>query len=810
MLSKLRHSVLLFTATLAMAGHVLHAQIPVINKGAVICIKPGATVVTKTAFLLNDTGTLKNEGYLAVEGNLVNNDSVLSVGAGIYELKGDWINNAIFEPGLSRVNLSGGNQLIGGSEASTFYDLDLIGKGVKRQVMVDASVINSLNLRDSELATDSNKMFVLNSNVTSIIRDSGFVSSIGNGRLSREMHTGSEYLFPTGSALGTPRYRPLSMTVDSHAVFEVRLANNDPTMDALDKGATETGICEVNPNYYHLIDHISGSDSASLLFFFDKAVEINNWLIVSNWINNHWESIAMATPGTDPPFHTLSVDWSDFTSNAFALAIPRSAVNNTAVIRNVFCKDGNNGKITSIPLDAAPLDYAWSTTSGDSLRTIIKSTSGDILSGLVANQYILVITDTNGCDFVDTIHVTQPATAICASVDVTNVSCHNSTDGIISLIISGGVRPYAYSWSTPNEKDSLIVGISPGEPYNVTVTDADSCQFVLSSLSVAAPERLEVTINKKDITCFTYNDGLALAVIDTIIKRDTIIYCEINSFHVLDSNTFVCGTDTILAIRKGNPFLCEYDTVIAGLPDTIINEFGETMIIYVDIKVISSGNPPFAYQWLDENGAAISIANNISDLTPGLYSVKVRDKKGCADSMTTVIIEPELLTASTTADQTIKDGHSATLEVTSAQGGVTPYAYLWSTGEETRSIKVSPEGTEFFIATLIDSNGCTTSDTTWVIVHIKYFEFPNAFVPEGDLPENRIFMPVTSVGVHVTDLKIFNRWGNLIFETKVHGTGWDGTYKGQKQPTETYIYQALIELPDGTQTLESGEVILIR
>ncbi len=198
----------------------------VFNNGATIAIKNGATVIVKTGSVTNFNGTIDNAGLFQIEGDFTNSANANGGGAnGIYKVQNNWVNNGTFVPDNSQVELYGTNQLITGTSVSDFYQLTLTGTGIKSQT-IDARVNNLLELNDRELATENFKMIILNTNVNAITRTTGFVSSLGNGRLSRLMASTGSYLFPVGSSLGITRYRPLTITPANTAPqqYDVRLA----------------------------------------------------------------------------------------------------------------------------------------------------------------------------------------------------------------------------------------------------------------------------------------------------------------------------------------------------------------------------------------------------------------------------------------------------------------------------------------------------------------------------------------------------------------------------------------------------------
>lgn len=87
-------------------------------------------------------------------------------------------------------------------------------------------------------------------------------------------------------------------------------------------------------------------------------------------------------------------------------------------------------------------------------------------------------------------------------------------------------------------------------------------------------------------------------------------------------------------------------------------------------------------------------------------------------------------------------------------------------------------------------------------------DVPSGFSPNGD-GNNDVFR-VRGYGIASMDLKIFNRWGEQIFQTTDQDQGWDGTYKGQLQEMDAYAYVLMVEFVDGTKTKRQGNVTLLR
>ena len=101
-----------FLAVFGLSASVATAQFVVHNNGADVTVNQGCIVTVRTGDLDNDAGTIDNAGRITVEGNLVNRDQLTGGGGntGIFNVAGDWENNAVFTADQSLVNLNGANQ----------------------------------------------------------------------------------------------------------------------------------------------------------------------------------------------------------------------------------------------------------------------------------------------------------------------------------------------------------------------------------------------------------------------------------------------------------------------------------------------------------------------------------------------------------------------------------------------------------------------------------------------------------------------------------------------------------------------------
>ena len=97
---------------------------------------------------------------------------------------------------------------------------------------------------------------------------------------------------------------------------------------------------------------------------------------------------------------------------------------------------------------------------------------------------------------------------------------------------------------------------------------------------------------------------------------------------------------------------------------------------------------------------------------------------------------------------------------------------------------------------------------TLKIIYRSKVAFPNAFSPDGD-GMNDIFI-FESRYITAVNMKIYNRWGELVYQTSEIDRGWDGTINGKAAPIGAYIHHTVLTDDMGITFVKSGEIILIR
>lgn len=135
--------------------------------------------------------------------------------------------------------------------------------------------------------------------------------------------------------------------------------------------------------------------------------------------------------------------------------------------------------------------------------------------------------------------------------------------------------------------------------------------------------------------------------------------------------------------------------------------------------------------------------------------------------------------------------------------------YRWSTGETTQSIVFVEVPDE--VALTVTTNGCSNSDVIFVDERKEdcyYVKIPSAFSPNND--DLNDVLKIFLLRIKSFDLKIYNRWGELMFETNNANVLWDGFYKGELQDMAVYQYYVDGVSISGDRFFRSGNVTLIR
>jgi gliding motility-associated-like protein len=256
--------------------------------------------------------------------------------------------------------------------------------------------------------------------------------------------------------------------------------------------------------------------------------------------------------------------------------------------------------------------------------------------------------------------------------------------------------------------------------------------------------------------------------------------------HIVQLITYTpCGSDTLRRVIQtyGLKLYLGEDTLMCG---------GGTLQL-----IAGTGSDPYQYLWQDNS------TNPTYHVTsPGTYWVEIRNPSGCTLSDSIRIDYDNQPNFSLGPDQFICPGKAVYLKP-----DLDPAWQLrWEDGSTAPDHTITRPG----LYSLLATNGCgSVQDEVLIYKGVCNVYVPNAFTPNGD-GKNDLFKILGTENVSSFHLKVFNRYGETVFETSDKANGWDGKYQGKYLPG-TYVY--LLEYKDTASTQPQnlkGSFILIR
>lgn len=224
---------------------------------------------------------------------------------------------------------------------------------------------------------------------------------------------------------------------------------------------------------------------------------------------------------------------------------------------------------------------------------------------------------------------------------------------------------------------------------------------------------------------------------------------------------------------------------------------------------IEGGSEPYSIEWFNE-----SQQDTLFNLSAGDIEVVVTDVNGCRDEDFALLLNegapPDLEVIP--ENPAIFLGEFVGLEL-QASNAIVDAAWSPSNGLSCQSCLnplAAPGVTTTYNVEVLDEFGCTQSTTVRVEVvdDAASIFIPNAFTP-NQAENNQLF--VRSPRIQSMNFRVYDRWGNVVFQTTTQSEGWDGTDpSGNPLQTGVFIYQLEVVLENGTERTLSGNINLIR
>tara|TARA_B100000683_G_scaffold63528_1_gene61966 strand:- start:2493 stop:9086 length:6594 start_codon:yes stop_codon:yes gene_type:complete len=366
-------------------------------------------------------------------------------------------------------------------------------------------------------------------------------------------------------------------------------------------------------------------------------------------------------------------------------------------ITNVSCNGLSDGS-ASITISGGTPGYSqdWGTNNPNSLS---------------AGTYNYTITDTNGCNYNDSVTITEPQ-ILNATYSKTNVSCNGFIDGSALVNITGGTTNYVLSWDTLNYP--LLGGINvfstpigvPAGVYPFGIIDDNGCTFT-DTITITEPDSISVSQTTTNVSC----NGLSDGSVTLIISGGTPGYSE--DWGTNNPNSLSAGTYNYTITDTNG---CNYNNVVTITEPIIlsstINATDLTSCLVsngsIDLNV-SGGTSPYVYLWNNSD-----TTEDLTNLSAGNYSVTITDNNGCTTTNNTTVGQPSnglsLSLSSTTYNgyEVSCNGGSNGNITTTAVGGLGSLSFVWSNGDTTQNLSNLSAGS--YSVTMTDSVGCSLFD----------------------------------------------------------------------------------------------------
>jgi gliding motility-associated-like protein len=411
-----------------------------------------------------------------------------------------------------------------------------------------------------------------------------------------------------------------------------------------------------------------------------------------------------------------------------------------------------------------------------------------------------------------------------------NCSVWTATNDSWSFVPQGGtggsgVNPTSITWSTTKFGPSIGTGDTIQVCPNATTqyfakATYDLCGLVVEVYdSVTITKELPITFKINSITdalCYQSADG----AIDFTCSGGSGSYNytingnpSSNNPTGLTANTYViiatdasnCTASTTITINQPT------DIVTSSIVVDIPCKYQQNGKVYL---TTTGGLPPYQY-W--HNNTSKTTADSFIYMAYGNHKFYTSDIHNCVDSIDVFVNQPDSLLSIELVPKLAtclakNDGEVEAI----ASGGVSPYYYNWNTFPvQLTTALITNLASGVYNGTVIDANGCVASHQAKVEQQLCCELFlPNAFTPNNDGKNDYFHMTQRGGGIKLGEMKIFNRWGQEIYTSRnVEDKGWDGTFKGVPQNSDTYFYVIVYNCNDkgeNSQKIAKGDIILIR
>jgi gliding motility-associated-like protein len=372
---------------------------------------------------------------------------------------------------------------------------------------------------------------------------------------------------------------------------------------------------------------------------------------------------------------------------------------------------------------------------------------------------------------------------------------------------------------------TIVINHPSQSTTNITVC-ANDLPFVWNGMNISTPGTHQALFTNSvgcDSVAF-----LNLIILPVLTSTTNVAVCENQLPFVWNGLTLTgSGNHTVtLTSTLGCDSLATINFTVNPLPVVSFTNYIVNGCAPVQSEFTNTSNiQGVTCLWNLGNGNIVSSCTNVTGVYTefGCYDVtlQITSPQGCVNSLTQpdfVCVLPKPV-ASFSADPVFMSSYNPTTQFTNTSIGAV--SQVWNFGNnsgtstEENPVFTYPELAGNYLVTLIVANEYGCSDSASMMVSVEnepIYYIPNTFTPDGDL-FNETFRPVFTAGfdIYQYNFLVFNRWGEIVFESNNAAIGWDGTYGGKPAPEGTYIYQIQFkELSRDKRNIIRGHFQLLR
>jgi gliding motility-associated-like protein len=472
---------------------------------------------------------------------------------------------------------------------------------------------------------------------------------------------------------------------------------------------------------------------------------------------------------------------------------------------DILCHGNSNGIATVLVSGGTgPYTYSWAPTGGN----------GPNANGLAAGIYTCTATDHNNCIHTDTVTINEPA-VISTTDSQQNVKCHGDSTAYAQVIVSGGTPPFTYLWAPYGGTGNAATGLAAGT-YTCTIKDYNACirdeVFVISE-----PTSLSVRSSKTNVVCQNINQGVAIAVGTGGVGPYSYLWTPGNTTDTIISGLGVSKDSCLVTDANGCTYLAVFNIVDTSQPFhySVLDSAADCRSAWLYAAQDAGSSEAVSYTWSSDS--TVRTGNPVIFTFPqeGPYAVNLVmiNAVGCHDTISHSgnIFKPMVADFSFDPDPPMPNSAVHFQNLSTSYASI----FRWNFGDGTTSTDPNPDkqysdsGSYHVCLVASDTNNCIDTACKDIKADIdKVVGVPSAFSPNGD--GNNDVLYIRGFRLKSVRLRVYNRWGTIVFETDTKDKGWDGTYKGQPQVEEVYAYTLEATYLDGTTVQKTGSITLIR